>query len=293
LLDGLAHLEATLDFADDADIAPEHERAIHQRIRLSRDTVVTLLESVQTGRIWREGFQLAIAGRPNVGKSSLYNRLIGQEKAIVTPIPGTTRDIIENRLLMGSIPVLLSDTAGLRESTDVVEQVGIRMAQAHLRDADGVLLVVEAQQGWHPEESAILAQLDPATTVIVWNKGDLGTCVEEAAPTQLDWEQTPHVVVSCRTGAGLETLRRLISQTLLTPFHSEEGGIILVARQRDALLRCHEALEEADRLLAMAQPLELVAIPLGEAIQALGELIGAVSHDQLLDRIFSTFCIGK
>ncbi|MBF0369716.1 MAG: tRNA uridine-5-carboxymethylaminomethyl(34) synthesis GTPase MnmE, partial [Magnetococcales bacterium] len=184
----LSHLEAGLDFPDE-EISPDNQAVIAERLAQVLASLQEMLSSAQTGRHLSEGFQLVIMGRPNVGKSSLFNRLIGQDRAIVTPLPGTTRDLIENQLIIDGIPVLLVDSAGIRSQAEEIEQEGIRRAKAKAQGADGVLFVGEAHLGLQEEEELMLGGLDPERLIVVWNKGDL--CSPLPDPTRVNPPSPP------------------------------------------------------------------------------------------------------
>ena len=292
LLTVLAHLEASLDFSD-AEIEPDDLDHLNDRITAIAGDLTALLDGSRLGTLLQEGFELAIVGRPNVGKSSLFNRLCGERKAIVTAIPGTTRDVLEHHLEIEGVPVRLLDTAGLRDSDEAVEQEGIRRAEARLRAADGVLLVLEMPLGVTAADRAIVEQADPQRLIVVWNKSDLLPAA--APPPPFPGLDAPAVTLSCRSGAGLERLRKTVAGLFAAQpdGEAEEGLAILAARQRLGLQQAVDHLAECAALVAADRPGEIVAIPLNQALTALGELVGAVTHDQLLDRIFASFCIGK
>ncbi len=290
LLMVLAHLEASLDFSDE-EIEPDEGDRLLENLAAERRLLSSLIDSARLGDHLREGFELAIIGRPNVGKSSLFNRLLGEKKAIVTAIPGTTRDLIEHHLEIDGIPVRLVDTAGLRTSEEPVEREGIRLAEQRLERADGVLLVCELPHGLLPEERRLAERAGPERLIMVWNKKDLSP--SDAPLPEHPWPQTPALALSCKNGDGLETLKRTIARRFGAQPREGDGMVIMVARQREALTRALVHLQECERLMNARSPGEIIAIPLGEALSALGELVGTGGHDELLDRIFSSFCIGK
>ena len=290
LLNVLAHLEASLDFSD-AEIDPDDDARLFKKITTTRATLATLLAGATLGRHLQEGFELAIIGRPNVGKSSLFNALCGREQAIVTEIPGTTRDLLENRVEIAGIPVLLIDTAGLRQTDEIIEKTGIQRAEDRLQQADGVLWVIEAHRPLNAEDHRIDHLTRRQNRIVVWNKSDL--LPTTALLPSLPPHSNPTVALSCHTGIGLEQLTRTIAALFSQMPGEGEGAVVMVTRQREALQRAVAALTECQRLLATPNPGEITAIPLRDALGALGELVGEVSHEQLLDRIFSTFCIGK
>lgn len=282
LLHLIALLEAGMDFAsgelDDVDVVAGEQ--VIASIEAAREPLEALANSFRRGQLLRDGARLAIVGRPNAGKSSLFNRLLNRERAIVTPISGTTRDTIEESVAVGGVPLLLVDTAGLRESADVVEQQGIMRSQEALADADLVLLVVDATQGMSEEELALNERLAGRPHLLVWNKVDLA-----AAPAG-------EVGVSALTGEGLEGLRSLILKELTAGDVATEGALNN-ARQQEAVLATLKGLAEAVEASRNGLPHELILMDLHAALRALDSLTGATTADDILGRIFSTFCIGK
>ncbi|MBF0125725.1 MAG: tRNA uridine-5-carboxymethylaminomethyl(34) synthesis GTPase MnmE [Magnetococcales bacterium] len=289
LLHLLAHLEASLDFADE-EVETLPTPALLRELSSVTETLGGLLRSAQLGSHLNDGFQLLIAGRPNVGKSSLFNRLLGKQRAIVSALPGTTRDCIESRLEIHGIGVLLIDTAGLRHSEEVIEAEGIKLTRERLTQADGVLLVMDAQQAPSGEELELVRSIPPGQGIVVWNKMDL----HQGSPAPLlEWQPLPTVTVSCVTGAGLDALTTAIAGLFLPLPADGEGAVIMAVRQKEALSQAIRALVECEALIVHNKPGEITALPLRSALEALGELVGHITHDVLLEQIFKTFCIGK
>ncbi len=282
------HVEGAIDFAEE-DIEFLTESAVDRRLEDLLRGLAGLEEQAHRGRLLQEGIQAAIVGRPNVGKSSLLNRLAGRETAIVSEVPGTTRDLLRESLDLDGVPLRLVDTAGLRDSTDPVEREGVRRAWDALARADHVLLVVDDRDAPAAEDRALLDRIPagPAVTV-VRNKIDLtggapGRVAATGAPVELR--------VSARTGAGIDALRT----HLRGGAGSVDGAGVFAARRRhlDALRRTRERLFEGRRQWRAHHAPELLAEDLRAAHRALGEITGAFTSDELLGRIFSTFCIGK
>jgi len=276
ILDVVAHVEAHIDFPDE-DIDPDTGAALLARIESTRAHIGRLLATADEGRILREGVRLAICGRPNAGKSSLLNRLAGYERAIVSPTPGTTRDTIEEVLNLRGIPFRVIDTAGLRETPDAIEREGVRRAREAVAAADVVLRVVDAT------ESAAFD--DPAAAeneIVVFNKCDLASEV-----------QNP-LAVSCVTGAGIDALvDALAARVRNEPAPARDSLAAVNARHQACLFRAEGALEEAATKLAAGEAPEFVALDLRVALDAAGEVVGVVDTDDILGRIFGSFCIGK
>jgi tRNA modification GTPase len=285
LLMAAAELEAHIDFVDEG--LPHLDRAAFDaRLAEAEAAVVGLLATTRLGAALREGARVALVGAPNVGKSSLFNALVGAERAIVSPIPGTTRDTLREPATIGGVPVLLCDTAGLRQTADPIEAIGVARAEATLAEADVVLHVVgfcEARGGW-PE--APLPHPPAAPVVRALSKADL------APPDPVGL--AGGLPVSAHTGEGLATVAEAIANALGAA--NEEGVIVGRARHRDALTSALSALERTRGLLAdpsTAALLELSAFELHDAIAALGSILGETTIEDVLDRVFSTFCIGK
>ena len=278
-----AYVEAAIDFPDeDAEFLESQE--VRDRLTEIGQRFAAIGESLRQGRALRDGLHVVIAGRPNAGKSSLLNALAGYDAAIVTEIPGTTRDLVHERIHVDGLPIHVVDTAGLRDSDDVIEVEGLRRARMEMSRADFVLYVVDATRGYGPGE---VAQLPTGTaTLIVWNKVDLPEA--QALPPA---EDRPAIAVSALLGAGLPELR----EQLKAAAGYQSDGSAWSARRRhvDALARAQSLFELAEARLSERASFELVAEELRQAHEALGEITGEVSNDALLGAVFATFCIGK
>lgn len=291
LLDLLARVEAALDFPEEAgELAPASVQAGLQR---QQESLQTLADSYEAGRLLREGLLVVIAGRPNVGKSSLLNRLLDMERAIVTEIPGTTRDLVEESITLGGVVVRFSDTAGLRPAQDRVEELGIARTRERLRQADLVLYLVDASAPASPEDEAALTEMAGQPGVLVVNKIDLPLRVSKAELSGLSaW---PRTKISAKTGQGIEALKEKIVAQTLSGGLRVAGEVITQARHYEHLRQCLIYLRQADDLLAAEEkpPWELVALELGSAIHELGQITGEEVGEAILDRIFGQFCLGK
>ncbi len=287
--DLLALIEAYVDFPEE-DIPLPHVHRLGEESSLLRQQIATLLADFDNGRILREGLSVLILGCPNVGKSSLLNALLGEARAIVTPIPGTTRDTIEESLSLGGIPLRLVDTAGVRETVDPIEAEGVRRSREKLAGADLVLFVVDASKGLSDEDRYALELCAGQRLLLVLNKSDLGSLPLESALGNLPW-----VAVSAHTGAGLEHLRQAIVGFFQTQGGSEgvESPLLSDRRHREALLLAQQALERFETGVAEGASAEFLALELRESLAALGLITGETTPDDILDRIFSRFCIGK
>ena len=280
------YVEGAIDFPEE-EIDFLSEGAVVQRLAELTARLNALRAEAQQGSLLREGMQVVIAGLPNAGKSSLLNRLARRDAAIVSAVPGTTRDVLRESINIDGLPLHISDTAGLRHSADLVERLGIERARAEIKRADRVLLVVDDMRGPADEERAMLAEIPPTKLTVVRNKIDLSG----AAPALEEAPCGVTVRLSAKTGAGMELLCRHLKAVM--GFQQQGTGSFMARRRHlDALRRAAESLAEGERQLASEAP-ELVAEELRRAQQALGEITGAVSADDLLGQIFASFCIGK
>jgi tRNA modification GTPase len=279
----IAGLEAGIDFAeDDIDVMPAAE--IGAQIVEIVAPLETLSQSFGYGRILREGFSLAIVGQPNVGKSSLFNRLVERERAIVTAAAGTTRDLVTERISLEGIPVELVDTAGLRAASDLdeAERLGIAKSREAMADADVVLLVIDAATGNSPVAERLIEDLAGRPSIVVRNKCDLA-----------GGAQGPGLRTSALTGEGIAELRRAILTLVSEGAASSSSAMLTNLRQQQAVTGAIAALGRAGRAAVESVPHEMVLLDLYECLQALDELTGATTSDDILQLIFSRFCIGK
>jgi tRNA modification GTPase len=288
LVELIALLEAGIDFAeDDVDVTPEIE--IARRIAGVTGPLTALEASFSRGRIVHDGLTLAIVGRPNAGKSSLFNRLVERDRAIVTPTPGTTRDTVTERISLDGIPLELVDTAGLREAHDVAEQLGIARSREALADAALVLIVLDATQPLNEEERALLDAVRGRPALVAINKSDL--LADSTAPTN-EFDRVAAVATSALTGAGVAELRTRIL-ALASGGAASESGMLTNVRQHQAVTTALAALADAGRANAEGIPHEMILLDLYRALWALDSLTGQTTADDILQLIFSTFCIGK
>lgn len=275
LLELIALLEAGIDFAeDDISVAPVAE--ILRRLEPVIAQTKGLVNSFRYGHLVRDGFSLAIVGQPNVGKSSLFNRLLAQNRAIVTDIPGTTRDVVSETMEFAGIPVRLVDTAGIRETAETVERLGIERSYEAMADADLTIVVVDG------DRSLVEMAREQGNTLVAANKCDLPGF--EALPGEIP--------VSALTGQGIEALKNAAIQ-LLAPGGETQGGFITSLRHENLLAESVAMLEKAKKAVADGLPHELLLLDLYCALQPIDAITGVTTADDILNRIFSTFCIGK
>ncbi len=284
----LAGTEALIDFPDD-DIDTDLEAYIPVLRDLSGD-ISCLVESFYEGRLVTDGIEVLIVGRTNVGKSSLLNALVGKDRAIVTAVAGTTRDLIEETIVVDGVKIRLVDTAGLREPHDIVEAAGIDRVMGRIKQADLVLWVIDNSQPFSKEDWKILDLLGAVPVLIVVNKVDLPSALDRGAldTTGLGFRET-----SAREQIGIESLRHAIREAAGGVKTHQTAVLITNVRHRDALARTGQSIGQALRSIDDRQPLEFVALEIREALAALGEVAGETLPEQTLQEIFSTFCIGK
>ena len=262
-------------------------------LQAALEAIARLLAGADQGVIVRQGARAALVGRPNAGKSSLLNALLRVERAIVTAIPGTTRDTLEETANLGGVPVVLIDTAGITETADLVEQIGVERSRAALDRADLVLLLLDGSQPLSAQDAAIARLTHGRPTVIVQTKADLPPLAEVAPLAEAHPLLRGRVQVSAQTGAGLDELGATVAQILLGGLPLSDARLVTNPRHREALRQAHSAVAEAQVGLAEGRPVDLIAVDLHDAVARLGEITGETVEDDLLNMIFSRFCIGK
>ena len=285
LLDVLAEVEANLDFPEEG-IEPQRAGQISATLIGVIGQVRALAKSFKEGRVLREGYSVVIAGRPNVGKSSLLNALLQKERAIVTPLPGTTRDTIEEWALFSGVPIRLVDTAGLRERGGKIEKEGMRRTEEAIQKSDLVLLMLDASQKLNDEDEKLLVKYEGRKKILLYNKIDLMSGGPDGS------ESNGTLYISATLGTGLDRLKEKIARLALPSFGTE-SVLVTSARHKEALAKGFVSLLRARRGLERGKGLELVAFELRRAMDALGEITGQIVTEDILGRIFSKFCIGK
>ena len=289
LVDVMAHFHAVLDYPDE-DIDPFTQEQLARDLEAQRQDLEALLSTYQRGRRLSRGVKCAIVGRPNAGKSSLLNTLAGYDRAIVTDIPGTTRDTVEETVELGGIPLRLIDTAGLRDSSDPIEQLGVERSRRAMEEAELILVVLDQSQPAREEDAALIrAAVERAPTIVVLNKQDL--------PCQLEWTEpldlAASVPICAKTGAGLDGLAELVAQTFPRDPGSGYGELLTNQRQAEAAGRALESVRRAGEALDLGVTPDALLTDVEEALSALGELTGQSVQDDVTDRIFQRFCVGK
>jgi tRNA modification GTPase len=295
LAEALAGIEASIDFPD--DVEEPDSATLQARIATLAGRLRNLLASADRGRIYREGIIVTIAGRPNVGKSSLLNALLRESRAIVTPIPGATRDTIEETINIRGIPVVAIDTAGLRETPDDVERMGVERAEEAIRRAQVVLLVVEPDETPAEDDVELFAGLGDKAAIVVVNKADLRTDdgirrIVDASASRFGAKTV--VAVSALTGDGIGRLEDAVAETVFGgEVPSADSVTVSNLRHKQAIEQAIGSLEHATDTASQGQPIDLISVDLMAARGALGAITGETATEDLIERIFSEFCIGK
>ena len=290
-----AHLEAEIDFADEDLSLPSRDTIATAIAALAADVRI-LRDSFVRGRLTRTGARAAIIGKPNAGKSSILNLLLGTERAIVTPIPGTTRDVIEDAISLGPWPLILADTAGIRESSDEVERIGIERTRIAAAEADLIIAVFDSSRPFDSDDADVLAATRDRAAVALLNKRDLRQVLSRDE-LLLRNHSLPIIDFSATTTAGLDDLRAELTKAIerLAGISDSAGADVAISRERHraALARGGEALEAAHDAALAGMPPEIVAVDIALATEALDALTGTIASEDILDAIFREFCIGK
>lgn len=284
-----AHLAAWADFPEE-DVPALEETSLLQELERIEGELSALDATFDRGKIFREGVDTVIAGRPNAGKSTLMNLLSGQQRSIVTEYAGTTRDIVEETVQLGGIPLRLADTAGLRQTDDPVESIGIKAARERLKAAQLVLAVLDASQELSEEELSWMKELNPERTILLLNKSDLPEVIDSGG---LEKTFAHMLSFSALSGEGLEKLEQEVSELLGTKDFVPSDGALFTERQRNDVLRGMEAVKEALQALRGGLTLDAATVCIEDALSALYSLTGENVSDEIIDRVFEEFCVGK
>jgi len=287
----LAQIEAIIEYPEE-DMTKDIEKPVVQALQALKDEILSLCVTYDEGRILREGFNVAIAGKPNVGKSSLLNVLIGREKAIVTQIPGTTRDIIEDMVNIHGISVRFFDTAGIRATEDAVEKIGVRRSHETIDAADLVLLVIDVFEGITKNDIELYEQYKESNMLVCFNKTDLGNKDIDTNTVQCFGDKKI-MHVSALTGEGMDALKEIIYHEAIQDEKLLEGVVITSERHKNALYDVAKHCSEALEAYASGMMLDCMSIDMKAAWHDLGLITGLTVTEEIIDRIFSTFCLGK
>lgn len=290
LINACAFAEAYIDFPEE-EIGTETASEVRGRLTDIKNEIDDLSNTFQEARFFRDGLSVAIVGRPNVGKSSLLNLLLKKERAIVTELPGTTRDLIEDYLNINGLPIRIMDTAGIRNSEELVEKEGIRRSLNAIDNADFIIALMDGSEPLQEDDLQLIGLIRGKNVLFVINKSDLPA---KLSLETIRKEGKEHVCLSALSGEGLDTLKSLIYHLNLRNWNEEREGVVVTnIRHKTALDKTSSAVGRALGLLASDQPLEFFSIELRDALDNLGEITGMVTTEDILDKIFSTFCIGK
>lgn len=295
LLDSIVVLESALEFVED-DLPEVQAESVKRRLSDVAEGIGKMADTFRAGKLLREGLKVALVGKPNVGKSSLFNALLGHDRAIVTEIAGTTRDQLHEKFTVNNIPISLVDTAGLRETTDTVESIGVERSKRAMADADLVIVVMDGSQELTAEDEEILKDSGGQNRIVLINKIDL---IDEDGlekfTKQLKINNSKLIIVStsAKTGSGLTDLEQAIVEPFSTHDIESSGFLVSDARHHDLLLRARAEIENSIALMEQKTSEEIVLVGLHNALRYLGEITGETTTEDMLTRIFSTFCIGK
>jgi tRNA modification GTPase len=293
ILEILAHVEVNIDYPEYDDVEEMTHKMLMEKASLVREELKKLLQTSGQGKILREGLSTVIIGRPNVGKSSLLNSLVHENKAIVTDIPGTTRDVIEEYVNVRGVPLRLLDTAGIRETEDIVERIGVERSRQVLKEADLILLVLNSADPLTIEDENLFKAVEGMDVIVIVNKTDLPQQINMKQVTELSGEHKL-VTTSLLQDRGIDELEEAIS-SLFFSGQIEAGDLTYVSNTRHIALlnQALQAIEEAIEGVEMGTPIDIVQIDLTRTWEFLGEIIGDSVHESLIDQLFSQFCLGK
>lgn len=290
LLEMIAHIEATVDYPED-DLEEMTGEKVSHDVRNILSEVDGLINTADEGKILREGLNTVIVGKPNVGKSSLLNLLLKEKRAIVTDIPGTTRDVIEEYINISGVPIKIVDTAGIRKTEDEVEKIGVEKSKEKIEDADLIIFMVDSSKGIDSEDINIINEIKDKKHIILLNKCDLSKNMDKNKLKCLDTEYV--VDFSTKTGQGLNKLKDLIKELFFKGDINSKELIITNSRHKDALIRAKKSLESALLALKNTDAIDLASIDIRNAWTYLGEITGDTLEEDLIDKIFKNFCLGK
>jgi tRNA modification GTPase len=294
LLKIIVRLESSLEFVED-DLPEIEQEEIELTLQTLRIELQLLAETFGQGRLLHDGRTVALVGRPNVGKSSLFNMLLGHGRAIVTEIPGTTRDTIAEPIAVDGVPISLIDTAGIRAATDQIESIGVDRTRRAAADADLLIVVVDGSEPLSDEDNLVFDDVANKLHIVAINKSDLSTFSPAVISDvgKVGDHRVTTVSVSALTEAGLADLRAAILKPFVNGTRASEGLLITNARHHDLLLRCVAAIESSQELIRNRASEELILVGLHNALRYLGEITGETTTDDILGQIFASFCIGK
>jgi tRNA modification GTPase len=290
LLGVIAHIEATVDFPEE-DLEEITSEKVSEDIRILVDKISNMIQSANEGRILREGLNVVIVGKPNVGKSSLLNSLLMEKRAIVTEVPGTTRDVIEEYINIEGIPVKIIDTAGIRETEDIVERIGVEKSKEKIEQSDLLIFMLDINRELDEEDKEIIKFISDKKYIIILNKADLNNVLNINSLEELNKNNILHI--SAKTGEGVAELKGLIKNMFFSGDVKASEVMITNSRHKESLIRAKEKCEAALETLDSNLSIDLASIDVRSAWSFLGEVTGETMEEDIIDKIFSEFCIGK
>jgi tRNA modification GTPase len=287
-----AHLQAAVDFPED-DIEELSEENLIAFLKNIKDEMKNLLETADMGKIIRDGLSTVIIGKPNVGKSSLLNNLLKENRAIVTEVPGTTRDIIEEYINLKGIPLKVIDTAGIRETDDIVERIGVEKSREFINKADLVILILDGSEIINENDKKIIDLVKNKKLIVLVNKVDLDIRIDMEYIRNL-FEGHPIINVSAKKGIGVQELENTIHHLFMSGNININSDVMITnVRHKDSLVRAKKSISECIEAIDNGMPLDMIFIDLSNAIESLGEIIGFTVSEEIIDQIFREFCLGK
>jgi tRNA modification GTPase len=290
LLGVIAHIEATVDFPEE-DLEEITSEKVREDIKILIDNISNMIQSANEGRILREGLNVVIVGKPNVGKSSLLNSLLMEKRAIVTEVPGTTRDVIEEYINIEGIPVKIIDTAGIRETEDIVERIGVEKSKEKIEQSDLLIFMLDINRELDEEDKEIIKFISDKKYIIILNKADLNNVLNINSLEELNKDNILHI--SAKTGEGVAELKSLIKNMFFSGDVKASEVMITNSRHKESLIRAKEKCEAALETLDSNLSIDLASIDVRSAWSFLGEVTGETMEEDIIDKIFSEFCIGK
>lgn len=285
-----AHLQVLIDFADE-DLEPLSDEEYTDGLRSSLEDIENLLKTSERGKIIRDGVKTAIVGKPNVGKSSLLNLLYGEDRAIVTDIEGTTRDAIEESVSLGGVMLTLADTAGIRETTDAIEKIGVEKSKSIMDEADLVIFMTDAKRPLDENDRYIMESLEKKNTIVLINKSE-----EKSLADKEELKSISHKIIefSVKEKKGLDELEKTVAEMFsMGEISQNDDAVVTAVRHKDALIKARDALKGAINAIECGIELNMTFIDIENAISALGEITGQTVAEEIVDRIFHSFCVGK
>lgn len=290
LLSTIAHIEATVDYPEDDLEEVTADMAVKQLLEI-KDEIVELIETSEEGKILREGLSTVIVGKPNVGKSSLLNALTKENRAIVTDVPGTTRDVIEEYINISGVPIKIIDTAGIRETEDVVEKIGVERSKEKINEADLVLLMLDSSRELDEEDKEIISHIKDKKYIVLLNKSDLDVKINKDDLKELNSKYM--INISVKTGEGISEVKTTIKELFFKGEINANNIIITNTRHKEALFRAKESIVSAIDVLNNTFAIDLASIDIRNAWSYLGEITGDSLEENIIDKIFKEFCLGK